>query len=892
VLELQTEATGKNYADCELRLYETKSLQTKEGKDTFHSTVWHEVGKVTCIDIVGKCVAITAEIYLCLWEPTINLTKRIVASSVIPTYSKTRKRHFQSVAINPSDVTYIAAGDSYGHLHYIRLDDDQRVQYVGNYQWHSFGCTALAFFPDGTGLLSGGQEGVLLQWDLDTHRHRRLNSAGTITQICISPNEQSGAMITTENVLVTADLVVMETKHIVEGYRREMYQTLASDWLRSPCMLVDPHKASLVLNGAKGCLQFVDVQADRIVSSIEVVPPNPSKVSGPTAKEIPNPHIDHFAIGSRGQGMALTVYRNVVLENRHKFVEDSLRFYWRGKSEQWVLETRVDIPHGDKVTHVAYHPHKDIVVSCGADGKFRVWNRTLIKETATPLVTKRAAELAMSMEEDHGRWVCRSVGHYKTNACTSCAFSPDGSLLAVGYDNMLTLWNPISNILLSEIYHPDSQAIKRILFIADTSYVVTCTESRLFVWNVLDSSLVWSFDGNLTSIAAHPIEPTFAVAVMGSTMRIHTHQKHARGQLKNKHSYVVLFSASSPKPLYSWKISGDKTPVAMTFGKKDISHGSKWVMYWATPLQRTYMLEDLTTETDLEKPTEQAPLQEERKPGYLEAMVPMEEEEEASMDLDSGKRRVMFKRRDQFLAAFADTPSHVLPPATELFRAMMESIITKDPSITQKTEQPQETAKNEEEQKPQPTTPAKKKSELGPIQEDIPSDSKHLPKPVMDLVQLFQHQLSLEDFRQMGAPQNAGLGSSGKRRNETPQKTETHPPALNSNNKSASKDLKKKKVDETPQEEEESTNGNSQEHQEPVVVGAKRTSEDRIVQGSKKESNGSHSQSNEESPKTERKQSLRTSQTKSAPTTPAAQPKGQKQTPKSGLRQSGSKQRQ
>lgn len=890
VMELKTEET-KGFSDCELRLYEFKSLQTKDGKDTFYSTTWKEVGKVTSIDIVGNCVAITASIYLTLWEPTVPIQKRIAASSIIPTYSRSKKRTLLAVAINPADVSFIAAGDSFGQIHYFRLDENQQIHYAGNYNWHSFGCTALTFFPDGNGLLSGGTEGVLLQWDLDRHKFKRLNSLGTISQICISHNEYIGAVLTSENLLLTADLVVMETKNIMEGQKRETYEELPSDWLRSPHIQVDNYTSQLVMNGAKGSLQFLDVASDCIVASLEVVPPNTSTFSGPSSnKEIPNPHVDHFCLGSNGKGMAATVYRNVVLANRHKFVEDTLRFYWRNRFDKWTLETRVDLPHGDKVTHLAYHPSKDIVVSCGTDGKFRVWNRTLIKEVAEVENKKKAAQ--ETSQEEHGRWVCRSVGHYKTSACTSCAFSPDGSLLAVGYDNMLTLWNPISNILLSEIYHPDSKAIKHINFIADTSYVITCTESRLFVWNVLDSSLLWSFEGNLAAVAVHPTESIFAVSVLASKIKIPPFQKHAKGQLKNKHSYVVLFSANSPKPLYSWKMSADKIPVAMTFGKKDISHSSKYVMYWATPLQSTYLVEDLTSEIEAEKPAEAVPIQEERKPGYLESLTAMEEDEETSMELDSGRRRIMIKRRDQFLTTFAETPSHVLPPATALFRAMMESIITKDPSFSQKNEQTQETIKNlEEEKKSEPAALVRKKSEYQ-VQEETPSDSKHLPKPVLDLVNLFHNQLSLQDFQQMGATQNAALGSSGKKRSETPQKSQ---PALNSNNKSASKDLKKKKVDEEPMEEQPTNGSTSQEQQEPVVVGSKRTSEDRIVQN-KREANGVHSQNNQESettPKSERKQSLKTSQTKSAPTTPAAHPpKGQKQTPKSALRQSGSKQRQ
>ena len=92
-------------------------------------------------------------------------------------------------------------------------------------------------------------------------------------------------------------------------------------------------------------------------------------------------------------------------------------------------------------------------------------------------------------------------------------------------------------------------------------------------------------------------------------------------------------------------------------------------------------------------------MKEERKPGYLETIMgaDMEEDEEISSRVDSAKQRLLFRRRDQFLSTLAETPSHVLPPMTELFRSFMETVIPKDPSLVEKTEQTPESAKNEKE---------------------------------------------------------------------------------------------------------------------------------------------------------------------------------------------------
>jgi hypothetical protein len=49
---------------------------------------------------------------------------------------------------------------------------------------------------------------------------------------------------------------------------------------------------------------------------------------------------------------------------------------------------------------------------------------------------------------DTHTWRCRAVGFYRDEVPRACAFSGDGSLLAVGYDAIVTLWEPETNTLV------------------------------------------------------------------------------------------------------------------------------------------------------------------------------------------------------------------------------------------------------------------------------------------------------------------------------------------------------------------------------------------------------------------------------------------------------------
>ena len=144
------------------------------------------------------------------------------------------------------------------------------------------------------------------------------------------------------------------------------------------------------------------------------------------------------------------------------------------------VDTRVDKPHGDQVTDLAYHPVDDLLVTSSLDGTFKVWARVhsgtanryppvssmtlsrsrLLTCLPRPLfcaVNVMRAPWVCGLMCSAASWICRSVGFYKRQKqATSCAFSSDGSLLAVSFGGVVALWDSYTNNLLGSLENPGS----------------------------------------------------------------------------------------------------------------------------------------------------------------------------------------------------------------------------------------------------------------------------------------------------------------------------------------------------------------------------------------------------------------------------------------------------
>ncbi|RKP04551.1 hypothetical protein THASP1DRAFT_26846, partial [Thamnocephalis sphaerospora] len=195
----------------------------------------------------------------------------------------------------------------------------------------------------------------------------------------------------------------------------------------------------------------------------------------------------------------------------------------------YVLKTRVDTPHNGRITSLVATVCGDVplVVTTGEDGRWKTWclrsadNAGKYYALATVLYDKYF-------------WACRSACEYRGMAARGAAFSEDASVLAVAFDNVVTLWDPLRTVMNSVLPHPVStEPIRHLGFVAGTHYLVVATDTHLHVWNLLTCSVWWSYRMNVRLLAVDTTSAEFTVA----------------GSLNGTHGdHLVVFDPASPTP--------------------------------------------------------------------------------------------------------------------------------------------------------------------------------------------------------------------------------------------------------------------------------------------------------------------------------------------------------
>ena len=141
----------------------------------------------------------------------------------------------------------------------------------------------------------------------------------------------------------------------------------------------------------------------------------------------------------------------------------------------YVLNTRIDCPHGShEVTSLVFHPNGKAAITAGNDKRFRTWKMSQTVD--------RSSTVSSS-------WNCQSVGFFREYQSRDAAISSDGSLLAVAFQQMVTLWDPATNQLHQTLCHPPPDCpVLGLDFIRNSHFLVTFTRTHLYVWNLLTCS--------------------------------------------------------------------------------------------------------------------------------------------------------------------------------------------------------------------------------------------------------------------------------------------------------------------------------------------------------------------------------------------------------------------
>ncbi|KAJ7492469.1 WD40 repeat-like protein [Mycena latifolia] len=444
------------------------------------------------------------------------------------------------LAFHPSE-DYFATGDEKGNIRlWYCLNDQVPIKPFGvekktqttSLHWHAHAVSSLAFTPNGAYLLSGGEESVLVIWQLHTGKREFLPRVGSPIKTIGVSKVASGEE---EYLLGLADatytFVGAASLKISRSYSRIKLDPAAAHTAQSTSshsvtpLLVHSVTSTLILPSSHpSSLQIYSPISSTFVSELEVSPSN--RVSRRDEKPIDPCRVERATISPSGEWLATIDTRE---GDEGSNGEAYLKiWWWDRKAGFWILNTRVDRPHGlERVTDAAFSPSSAgqpvFLVTTGRDGNTKTWRIRTSKDKTGPT-------------EDF--WVARSTCNFQSESPSHVSWSPDASLLAITLPNRIALFSPSTNLLRHTLASPECGAVQAAHFIGKAGrYLAVVGVVDLVLWDLVDQRVRWHHKTSvpIRALVSHPREDTFAVVLSSSTGE----------RVKSK---VVLFHVNSAQP--------------------------------------------------------------------------------------------------------------------------------------------------------------------------------------------------------------------------------------------------------------------------------------------------------------------------------------------------------
>lgn len=568
------------------------------------------------------------------------------------------KNTFMCVSCHPKE-DCIATGHEDGQIRLWRNFSHKKEYTYSTIHWHHAAVGALSFTPEGTNLLSGGLESVLVQWRYNQETQKdflpRLGAA--ITHIAVSPDGTLFSTSHTDNKITIIHSYV-KVSAVIQGL-------VQGDRLKTD-LLVDPRSKALVLNGKPGHLQFYSLQRDKLLYNLDIVQQEFVHEAGLDQFDVVEADFD-----AGGKWLATVEERK---QNAAELELNLKLWAFDEQTQSFVLNTTVSAPHEDRITDLSFSPDQTtLLVSCSRDGCFKAW----------------ALAAPTDVEDESPSWSCDFVGSYHSLAPQCCCFSADGSLLAVGFREVVTVWSTASWELLTTLSQPPGE-IRNLCFgrLSCSKYLLgTTTKNQLCCWNLLSCSLEWSTSMEASLLLADPLSENMAAFCFQAGS-----------------SDLFVFKPSEPRPLFSQKaVCSGRVLRAIFVPRQELLEGSDESVQWLNHSQLHFFTPnmDLMTFTTKAEEDRLLALSKQLVIDDHVAMTPFhlllgKHGQSAGQEVAAGPDRVQPPQASAAIKELLQTPAHVLPSTSHLCSMFVQSLLI---STTDKREQTSVTVEEMESEK-------------------------------------------------------------------------------------------------------------------------------------------------------------------------------------------------
>uniref|UniRef100_A0AC11E2E0 WD repeat domain 75 n=1 Tax=Ovis aries TaxID=9940 RepID=A0AC11E2E0_SHEEP len=525
------------------------------------------------------------------------------------------------------------------------FDDEKKYTYTCLH-WHHDLVMDLAFSVTGSSLLSGGRESVLVEWREAAEKNKEFlpRLGATIEHISVSPAGDLFCTSHSDNK-ITIIHRNLEASAVIQG--------LVKDRSIFTGLMIDPRTKALVLNGKPGHLQFYSLQSDKQLYNLDIIQQEYINDSGLIQIELTK-----AAFGCYGNWLATVEQR----QEKETELELQMKIWMYNKKTQgFVLNTKVNMPHEDHITALCFcnaeKSESSTLVTASKDGHFKVWILTDDSD-----IYKKAVG-----------WTCDFVGSYHKYQATNCCFSEDGSLLAVSFEEIVTIWDS-ETWELKCTFCQRAGKIRHLCFgrLTCSKYLLGVTENGILCcWNLLSCALEWSTKLNVRVMEPDPNSENIAAITQSSVG-----------------SDLFVFKPSEPRPLYIQKNICREEVLWGVFVPRDVpesftSEAHQWLnrsqFYFLTKSQSLLTFSTQSPEEKL-TPTSKQLLAEESLPTtpfyfLLGKHRQQQQNDKLNEALENELVQLPLTENIPAISELLRTPAHVLPSASFLCSMFVNSLL-------------------------------------------------------------------------------------------------------------------------------------------------------------------------------------------------------------------------
>uniref|UniRef100_A0A8V5FWD5 WD repeat-containing protein 75 second beta-propeller domain-containing protein n=1 Tax=Melopsittacus undulatus TaxID=13146 RepID=A0A8V5FWD5_MELUD len=577
--------------------------------------------------------------------------KQLNRFSVNTAKTKNRNSQFTCIACHPTE-DCIATGHADGKIRLWRNFYHKKDYTFSTLHWHHDIVMDLAYSVEGTSLLSGGVESVLVLWhnESDCRKDFLPRLGSPIEYISVSSDGSLCCTLHKDNRITIINSNLRFSKSIQGLIKSKCNKIYVKTGL-----VVDPRTKALVLNGEPGHLQFYSLQSDQQLFSLDIVQRQYIHQAG-----LKQADLVKVAFSARGKWLA-------TVEEREEAADPELQlklWFYDEETQSFKLNTRVNTPHENHITDMCFRDMDEleddspILVTTGRDRVFKVW--VMVEDT--------------DPEGNYGHivsWSCDFVGSYHNYQATNCCFSEDGSLLAVSFEEIVTVWDSVTWELKCTFCHPPGK-IRNICFgrLTCSKYLIGATDHGfLCCWNLLTCALEWSAHLNVLVLQPDPLSEHIAAVSWLS-----------------KESSLFVFKPNEPRPVYIQRNLCKEKILLAAFVPRDEPEmtGSEkylWLrssqLFFLTDAQELLTLSTRSLEERLTPSSKQLATEESLPVTPFSLLLGKHRRQQSQEDTDLGKL-VVHNKHEQDSPAVKEllhTPAHVLPSASFLCPIFINSLL-------------------------------------------------------------------------------------------------------------------------------------------------------------------------------------------------------------------------